>query len=648
MPTICTVSGIVLQPSGVGFTGVVVIATLDRPFIYPSTGQVIPNFQQTTTTAGDGSWSMPLVETATAGLSMTFAFQYSQAAGSTPQRYEYTATIPNASSASFSDIINTSSDGEGFVAPAVPGYATLADLPTTAENGFLARVLSSPASLYEYDLATTTWNLVGPGGGSSSGITSINADTTAAQTIVTGSAGSDFAITTTGGVTTIGIPNASVSARGLLTAADWFTFNAKQNSIISANLTAAGTDGIAITGGTGSMLSAASIAQSKATSSQNGYLASADFTTFSAKGSGTVTAISVASANGLAGTSSGGATPILTLTTTITGILQSNGAGISAATTTGTGSLVQSVSPTLTTPNLGTPSAVALTNGTSLPIVGGTSGTLTVARGGTGATTLTAHGVLLGEGSSTISATSVGSVGQVLTGVSSADPTFQTLPGNTTILAVPKITRETTVGSGTFTTNTSPPTLYMRVTVVGAGAGGNGSGTGLSGGMGGTGGTSSFGTSLLSATGGTATNTTTGALGAGGIPTVTSPAITKRLVTGAQGSNAVSIGSLGVAGAIGASSPLAGAGGGSNAVQAGSSAVANTGSGGGGAGNSSITGFAGGSGSAGGYLEAIVVTPTTTYAFVVGAAGTAGTAGTSGFAGGIGGSGYVEIIEYFQ
>jgi hypothetical protein len=44
-----------------------------------------------------------------------------------------------------------------------------------------------------------------------------------------------------------------------------------------------------------------------------------------------VTAISVVSANGFAGTSSGGATPALTLTTTITGILKGNGTAISAA-----------------------------------------------------------------------------------------------------------------------------------------------------------------------------------------------------------------------------------------------------------------------------------------------------------------------------
>ena len=51
----------------------------------------------------------------------------------------------------------------------------------------------------------------------------------------------------------------------------------------------------------------------------------------STAGTGTVTAVSVVSANGLAGTSSGGATPALTLSTTITGVLKGNATAISAA-----------------------------------------------------------------------------------------------------------------------------------------------------------------------------------------------------------------------------------------------------------------------------------------------------------------------------
>jgi hypothetical protein len=50
-----------------------------------------------------------------------------------------------------------------------------------------------------------------------------------------------------------------------------------------------------------------------------------------ASATGTVTAVSVASANGFAGSSSGGATPALTISTSITGVLKGNGTAISAA-----------------------------------------------------------------------------------------------------------------------------------------------------------------------------------------------------------------------------------------------------------------------------------------------------------------------------
>ena len=58
-----------------------------------------------------------------------------------------------------------------------------------------------------------------------------------------------------------------------------------------------------------------------------------------------------------------------------------------------------------------------------------TSGTVTVGQGGTGATTLGANGVLLGNGTSAISATAVGTTGQVLVGNTGAAPTWSTLSG---------------------------------------------------------------------------------------------------------------------------------------------------------------------------------------------------------------------------
>lgn len=78
---------------------------------------------------------------------------------------------------------------------------------------------------------------------------------------------------------------------------------------------------------------------------------------------GTVTAVSVASANGFTGSSSGGATPALTLTTSINApVLAGNGTALIAATTTGTGStVVLQGSPTITTAVLGSSTATTQT-----------------------------------------------------------------------------------------------------------------------------------------------------------------------------------------------------------------------------------------------------------------------------------------------
>jgi len=140
-------------------------------------------------------------------------------------------------------------------------------------------------------------------------------------------------------------------------------------------------------------------------------------------------------ANGGTGTTS---TTFANLTTNVTGTLPvanggtgitSFGAGVatflgtpssanlaSAVTDeTGSGALVFATNPTLVTPILGTPQSGTLTNATGLPIVAGTTGTLSVARGGTGTTTLTANNVLLGNGTSALQVVAPGTSGNVLT-----------------------------------------------------------------------------------------------------------------------------------------------------------------------------------------------------------------------------------------
>ena len=64
-------------------------------------------------------------------------------------------------------------------------------------------------------------------------------------------------------------------------------------------------------------------------------------------------------------------------------------------------------------------------NGTS--IVGPTGSSVAVANGGTGATTLTANGVIYGNGTGAVGVTAVGSTGQVLVGNTGAAPSWATV-----------------------------------------------------------------------------------------------------------------------------------------------------------------------------------------------------------------------------
>jgi hypothetical protein len=101
----------------------------------------------------------------------------------------------------------------------------------------------------------------------------------------------------------------------------------------------------------------------------------------------------------------------------------------SSNTTTGTGNIVLSTSPTLVTPVLGTPTSVNLTNASNVPM-GQAIGTLDVSNGGTGATTLS--GVVYGNGTSAFSA-ATGS--QIATAIGTSAVTNATNAANVAVAA---------------------------------------------------------------------------------------------------------------------------------------------------------------------------------------------------------------------
>jgi Chaperone of endosialidase len=303
-------------------------------------------------------------------------------------------------------------------------------------SGTVTRNITAPAQSKSYIVINSsgTQSIVLRGVGPTTGVTItagekalcawngsdfVKVSTTASSGVTSVTATSPVA--SSGGTTpVISLPAATTSASGYLTSTDWNTFNGKQSTI---SLTTTGTGGAATLVGT-----------------------TLNIPNYSAGSSG-VSTISVASSNGFSGSSSGGSTPILTLQTTVTGLVKGSG-----------GTLLSAVSGTDYAPATSGSSILYgnSSGGFSNVVVGSglnfSSGTLTATGGSSGVTQVNGTGSVNGITlTGTVTSTGNLTLGGTLSGVSLTSQVSGTLPvanGGTGATA--------STGSGSVVLATSP------------------------------------------------------------------------------------------------------------------------------------------------------------------------------------------------
>lgn len=307
-------------------------------------GNTIMPQESTTTTGAGGAWSLAITQ----GVSGSLTLDLNPTTTSAVIKYQFSLVIPSASSATFASCWADSSTFSG------------------SSSGFPVYFTSIAGQLAVTQLPVLADGYIWVGQSGTATPVTVSGDATLLDTGALTLATVNSAPGTEGSATTV--PVVTVNAKGLVTSATSTPIQIAESQVTGlvaalAGLQPAGTY---------------------------------------------VTAVAVNSTNGFTGTSSGGATPALTVGTSITGVLKGNGTAVAAATA-GTDYV--------------TPSGSLAAN-TGLPLSTGVTGLLPLANGGTNANLTAAAGAIPYSTASAIAFLAAGSPGNVLTSGGTGAPTW--------------------------------------------------------------------------------------------------------------------------------------------------------------------------------------------------------------------------------
>lgn len=279
--------------------------------LYPVSTQLV--IQDANNTANYQQWTLNAVPVVTAGSYVTFSVTFATSGGTG------TTNFPNNTKIlTFFIVGSTGAPGTVTSVAALTLGTSGTDLSSTVANSTTTPVITlnvpTASATNRGALSAADWiSFNAKGSGTVTAVSALSVGTTGTDVTST------VANSTTTPVITLNIPTASATNRGALSSADWTTFNSKGTvtNVSALTLGSTGTDvSSSVATGTTTPVITLNIPSSSATN--RGLLTSTDWSTFNAKGNGTVTSVAALTI-GTTGTdlsstvATGTTTPVITI-----------------------------------------------------------------------------------------------------------------------------------------------------------------------------------------------------------------------------------------------------------------------------------------------------------------------------------------------